>query len=87
MSRHRSLFDLLALAGALLAAFSVPAAAEFFSCKDRPGQLLYSYTGTPDQYIRRQHRSSAPHYRHRYTPPRHSRRAAYSGDARYWNGR
>lgn len=87
MSRNRSLYRLLVLVGALMAVSSFPASAEFFNCNQRPGQLLYSYTGTPDRYIRRQHRSIAPRYGHRYTPPRHSRRATYSGDARYWNGR
>ena len=87
MSRNRSLFGLLVLAGALLAASSIPAAAEFFSCKDRPGQLLYSYTGTPDQYIRRQHRYSSRQFNHGHSAPRYSRRATYSGDSRYWNGR
>jgi DNA topoisomerase IB len=35
-----------------------PASAEFFSCRDKPGQLLYSYNGTPDSY-----RSHNPHSR------------------------
>lgn len=89
MSRNRSLFSLLALAGALLATSSIPAAAEFFSCNDRPGQLLHSYTGTPDRYIRSQSRYRAPRsYTRRYsTTQRHSRRTTSSGSARYWNGR
>jgi hypothetical protein len=91
MSRNRSLFGLLALAGALLAMSSIPAAAEFFSCNQRPGQVLYSYTGTPDQYIRRQRRYSARRYQSRasrtYTTRSQRRRATYSNDPRYWNGR
>lgn len=87
MSRNRSLFGLLALAGALLAMSSIPAAAEFFSCNQRPGQVLYSYTGTPDQYIRRQRRYSARRYSRRATTQWHRRRATYSGATRYWNGR
>lgn len=88
MSRNRSLYGLLMLVGVLLAVSSIPAAAEYFSCNDRPGQVLYSYTGTPDQYIRRQRRYSAPRsYRRHYSrAARHSRRAYY-GSTRYWNGR
>ena len=85
---------LLALTALLVVAFSAPASAEFFSCNQRPGQLLYSYSGTPDQYIRRQRnygrprhsRRSASRY-HRAGSSRYRRHAAYYGDARYWNGR
>lgn len=87
MSRNRSLFGLLMLVGVLLAVSSIPAAAEYFSCNQRPGEVLYSYTGTPDQYIRRQRRISARQFGHRYTAPRHRRRATSYGAARYWNGR
>lgn len=88
MSRIHSLFGLLALIGALMVVFSAPASAEFFGCKDRPGQLLYSYTGTPDAYIRRRQRGSAPRsYSRRYSTSRRQRHATYYGSARYWNGR
>jgi hypothetical protein len=87
MSRNLSLFGLLALVGVLVAASSIPAAAEFFNCNQRPGQLLYSYTGTPDRYVRRQPHYSAPRSSQRYTTQQHRRRATYSNEARYWNGR
>jgi len=88
MSRTRSVIGLLALIGALMVVSSAPASAEFFSCNQRPGQLLYSYNGTPDQYNRRQRRYSAPRsYSHRYSSYRQRRHATYSGSTRYWNGR
>ena len=40
----------LAGVAALLVAAVAPASAEFFSCRDKPGQLLYSYNGSPDSY-------------------------------------
>ncbi len=68
MSRIRSLFGLLALIGALTAVYSSSASAEFFGCNDRRGQVLYSYSGTPDGYVRRQHRTySAPRYSSQYS--------------------
>ncbi len=92
MVRRLCQFGLLALTGTLVAAFSVPASAEFFSCNQRPGQVLYSYSGTPDQYIRRQHRDSAPRsdsYSRYYRAgaQRYRRHATYYSDRRYWNGR
>jgi len=92
MSRNRSLFGLLALIGVLMAVSSAPASAEFFNCNQRPGQLLYSYTGTPDQYLSRQRRYSAPRYQsrasHSYSTRSQRRRtSSYYGDTRYWNGR
>lgn len=29
---------------------AAPAAAEMFTCHDQPGQVLYSYSGTPSDY-------------------------------------
>ncbi len=91
MSRTRSLFGLLALIGGLVVASTVPASAEFFNCNQRPGQLLYSYNGTPDQYTGRQRRYSTPRYSssyNRYYAPRSQRRhSTYYSDTRYWNGR
>ena len=40
----------LAGVAALSLAAMAPASAEFFSCHDKPGQLLYSYNGTPDGF-------------------------------------
>jgi hypothetical protein len=93
MLRSPGLFGLLALIGTLMVAFSVPASAEFFTCSQRPGQLLFSYNGTPDQYIRRQHHYSTPrHYSrtsryYRAGSSRYRRHATYYGHSRYWNGR
>ena len=53
------------LAGSLALALSAaPAAAELFTCHDRPGQVLYSYSGTPSDYHGRQNYSYS---RRRYT--------------------
>ena len=91
MSSIRSVVGLLLLIGALMAVSSLPASAEFFGCNDRPGQLLYSYRGTPAGYAQRQYRYSTPRYSSRYSSyysARHHRRhATYYGDTRYWNGR
>jgi len=38
------------LASALTLAASAPASAELFTCHQRPGQVLYSYSGAPGQY-------------------------------------
>ena len=40
-----------------------PASAEFFSCRDKPGQVLYSYDGTPDSYRSHRPSSSSSAYR------------------------
>ena len=88
--RTNSLFGLLALIGALVV-LAGPASAEFFTCTQRPGQLLYSYNGTPDQYISRQRRYSTPRYSpsysRSYSSRSHRRNTRYYGDTRYWNGR
>jgi hypothetical protein len=94
MVRSPSLFGLLALIGILVVAFSAPASAEMFTCHDRPGQLLYSYNGTPSQFTGRRHRYSAPRYYSRSSShyyragsSRYRRHATYYSDSRYWNGR
>jgi DNA topoisomerase IB len=43
-------FALLAGVLALTLGAVAPASAEFFGCHDKPGQLLYSYSGTPRSY-------------------------------------
>jgi hypothetical protein len=35
---------------ALTLGASAPASAELFNCHQRPGQVLYSYSGSPGQY-------------------------------------
>jgi hypothetical protein len=90
MSRILSLFGLLALIGATWVVSSAPASAEFFGCNDRRGQVLYSYSGTPDRYVQRRRRYSAPRYSYSNSyaaQQRHRRHATYYGDSRYWNGR
>jgi len=56
MARYDNVFVVLALILALFVAFSAPARAEFFGCKDDRGKLLYSYSGTPDRYTSRHSR-------------------------------
>ena len=87
---------LIVLAGAVALSIgaAAPASAEFFSCRDKPGQLLYSYNGTPDSY--RSHsprRYSNSGYR-AYGSASHARyyragssRATYFRSQRYWNAR
>lgn len=92
MSRTSGLFGLLALIGALMVVSAAPASAEFFTCNQRPGQLLYSYNGTPDRYIRRERRYSTPRYSsssrgYSSTRYRQRRHGTYYSSSRYWNGR
>ena len=75
---------LLAGIAALSLAAVAPASAEFFSCHDKPGQLLYSYNGTPDSY-RSRHNYSPTSSSYRaygstdYAAPTHNYRAGSSG--------
>jgi hypothetical protein len=78
---------LLVLASTLGA--SAPASAELFTCHQRPGQVLYSYSGSTGQYGNRSSSSSQ-----RYTSDfaassrRQSQTHATSGSSRhYWNDR
>ncbi|HZD89608.1 MAG TPA: hypothetical protein VE224_05880 [Pseudolabrys sp.] len=92
MSRTSILLGFIAIVGVLATISAAPASAEFFGCNDRPGQLLYSYNGTPDAYISRRHRYGAPRSYSRstsrdYRAPRHRRHVTYYGDMRYWNSR
>ena len=67
----------------------VPASAEFFNCNQRPGQLLYSYSGSPSQYgSRSSNRSytsdySAQSYRRSYQ----RRATTFASSRHYWNDR
>jgi len=84
-------FGLLVLALSLAA--TVPAAAEFFNCNQRPGQVLYSYSGSPSQYGSRSYSSSSSSSRagssYSVQAPRRSYQAhaSYSGSRHYWNDR
>ena len=65
-------------------AATVPASAEFFNCNQRPGQLLYSYSGSPSNYGNRSTSSSR-----RYTSDTsaQSSRQRYQGHATYFGSR
>jgi hypothetical protein len=93
---------LAVLAGALALslAAAAPASAEMFTCHDKPGQVLYSYNGSPDSY-----RSHSPNRRSygygrasgsqaygsatqtRYYRAGSSQRASYFDRQRSWNDR
>jgi hypothetical protein len=79
-------FGLLILALAMGAV--TPASAEFFNCNQKPGQLLYSYSGTPSQYGSR---SYSRHYTNDYSAQSSRRRyqshATYSGSRHHWDDR
>jgi hypothetical protein len=87
-------FAVLAGAVALSVGAAVPASAEFFSCHDKPGQLLYSYNGTPASYGRHTPRRYSRNGYRAYGSASHARyyragalRATYFRSQRYWNGR
>jgi len=84
----RSGFGLLVLALSLAA--TAPASAELFTCHQRPGQVLYSYNGSPGQYGSRSYTSS-PRYSSSYAaqPSRRSYQthATYFNARHYWNDR
>ncbi len=80
------------LAGLAMVGLSAfPAAAEDFTCHDKPGQVLYTYNGTPSQFHDRGYRRGASSYAStRYTTGsahrRHYRagaRATYYRSRRY----
>jgi hypothetical protein len=77
------------LAAILALGLSVaPAAAEMFTCHDKPGQVLYSYSGTPSEYRGRNYsrwrQSDGYSARTRYYRAGSSH-AAYYGSRRSWN--
>lgn len=72
---------------------AAPAAAEMFTCHDKPGQLLYSYNGTAGDYRGRNHSSYS---RSRYSDDQSARtryyragaaHATYFRSRHYWNDR
>ena len=91
MADKRSIVGLFALMLALLVGFTVPAAAEFFGCNDREGQVLSSRTIVtyPDgrRYTSRRYadeyaaRPARGH--HRYSPARYYRRKHSYSHARW----
>ena len=79
-------FGLLILA--LCLGTTVPASAEFFNCNQRPGQLLYSYSGSPSQYGSRSYsRRTISDYSAQRSRPRYQAQASYFGARHYWNDR
>ena len=75
---------LVALAAALT--FATSASAELFTCHQRPGQVLYSYSGAPGQYGSRS--SSSRSYTTSYSSrTRYQAQASYSSSRHYWNDR
>lgn len=73
-------FAVLVGAAVLSLSLAAPARAEFFGCKDRSGQVLYTYNGTPGQFHDRYSQNYAvrPRYSHSRTTYYESRR--YRGD-------
>ena len=70
-------------------ALTVPASAEFFNCNQKPGQLLYSYSGSPSQYGGRSS-SSSRRYTSDYSAQssrRYQAHATYFGSRHYGNDR
>jgi hypothetical protein len=68
-----------------------PASAEFFNCNQKPGQLLYSYSGSPSDYGSRRSSYSSSRYSSDYYPQSSRRHyqshAPYSGSRRYGDNR
>jgi len=87
-------FAVLAAAVALSISAAAPASAEFFSCRDKPGQLLYSYNGSPASYgshVPRRYSSSGNRAYGSVSHARYYRagasRATYFRSRRSWNNR
>lgn len=69
---------------ALTVAAAAPASAEFFNCNQRPGQLLYSYSGSPSNYGSR---SASPSRRYTSDYSAQSSRQRYQAHATYFGSR
>lgn len=80
----------LGLVLALSLAATVPASAEFFNCNQKPGQLLYSYSGSPGNYGSRS-ASSGRRYTSDYSAQssrqRYQAHASFFGSRHYGNDR
>jgi hypothetical protein len=79
---------LVALGLALSAGAVTPASAEFFGCNgnDRPGRVLYSYSGAPSAYGSRYSRARYPHDFAAQSRPRKTH-VTYYASKRYWHER
>ena len=76
---------------ALTLGASAPASAELFTCHQRPGQVLYSYGGSPTQYGNRSSSSSqrytsdfAASSRRQYQPQASYSSRRYGNDRSRW---
>jgi hypothetical protein len=82
---------LAAVGLALSVSLPAPASAEFFGCNgtDRPGRVLYSYTGTPAGYGVRYARTRYTHDFAAQSRPRKVRvtHVTYDASKRYWHER
>jgi len=75
---------------ALTMGAAAPASAEFFNCNQRPGQLLYSYSGSPGNYGNRSSSSSRRYtsgYSAQSSRQRYQAHATYFGSRHYGNDR
>ena len=75
---------------ALTMGAAAPASAEFFNCNQRPGQLLYSYSGSPSNYGNRSSSSSRRYtsdYSAQSSRQRYQAHATYFGSRHYGNDR
>ena len=76
---------LLGLALALGA--TAPASAEMFTCHQRPGQLLYSYSGSASQYGNRSSISRSTSNFSVSSQRQYQAHASYTGSRHYWTDR
>lgn len=73
-----------------LTAAAAPASAEFFNCNQRPGQVLYSYSGSPSNYGSRTASPSRRYtsdYSAQSSHQRYQAHATYFGSRHYGNDR
>jgi hypothetical protein len=76
------------IGGFLAVTAAAPASAEFFNCKQKPGQVLYSYSGSPSQYGgRSSSRQTTNDYSAQSSRSRYQSHATYSGSRNYGNDR
>jgi hypothetical protein len=77
------------LVGTLALSLSAaPASAEMFTCHDKPGQVLYSYKGTPSDYRGRNYsrrRTTDDYAAHTRYYRADSSHASYYGSRRSWD--
>jgi hypothetical protein len=72
-------FMFLAGVAALSMGAVAPASAEFFGCHDKPGQVLYSYNGSPSDFRDRSYNSGG--YSHYSGSSSYGSSSSYSEDS------